>query len=395
MSQNASVAPSIMGTYRRFPLTLVEGRGSEVYDEKGQRYLDFLAGISVNALGHAHPVLVKALADQSQKLWHVSNLYNILPQETCADLLVENSGLDQVFFCNSGTEAVEAALKLSRVAAKGIHGADRPVTIAMKNSFHGRTYGSLSVTGQEAYQEPFAPMLPEVRFVDFGDLASIEDQMGDDVAAVLLEPLQAEGGLNVAPSGYLEGVRDLCDKNGSLLIFDEVQVGIGRLGHLFAHQKYGVEPDIMALAKGLGGGFPIGAMMAKGHVSKYFVPGTHASTFGGNPLATAVSSALLEEILKKGFLESVQERSSQLKAELEALTADLNVESEIKGEGMLMGIGFTQPVAPLVGACMEAGLLVGPAGTNVLRLAPPLNLSEVHLREGLAILGKVLKEVLS
>ena len=395
MSQNASVAPSIMGTYRRFPLTLVEGRGSEVYDEKGQRYLDFLAGISVNALGHAHPVLVKALADQSQKLWHVSNLYNILPQETCADLLVENSGLDQVFFCNSGTEAVEAALKLSRVAAKGIHGADRPVTIAMKNSFHGRTYGSLSVTGQEAYQEPFAPMLPEVRFVDFGDLASLEDQMGDDVAAVLLEPLQAEGGLNVAPSGYLEGVRDLCDKNGSLLIFDEVQVGIGRLGHLFAHQKYGVEPDIMALAKGLGGGFPIGAMMAKGHVSKYFVPGTHASTFGGNPLATAVSSALLEEILKKGFLESVQERSSQLKAELEALTADLNVESEIKGEGMLMGIGFTQPVAPLVGACMEAGLLVGPAGANVLRLAPPLNLSEVHLREGLAILGKVLKEVLS
>jgi acetylornithine/succinyldiaminopimelate/putrescine aminotransferase len=193
----------------------------------------------------------------------------------------------------------------------------------------------------------------------------------------------------------LEGVRRLCDKNGSLLIFDEVQVGIGRLGHLFAHQKYGVEPDIMALAKGLGGGFPIGAMMAKGYVSKYFVPGTHASTFGGNPLATAVSSALLEEILKKGFLESVQERSSQLKAELEALTADLNVESEIKGEGMLMGIGFTQPVAPLVGACMEAGLLVGPAGANVLRLAPPLNLSEVHLREGLAILGKVLKEVLS
>jgi acetylornithine/N-succinyldiaminopimelate aminotransferase len=394
MSQIASMAPSIMGTYRRFPLTLVKGQGSEVFDEKGRRYLDFLAGISVNALGHAHPVLVDALSQQANKLWHVSNLYNILPQEECADLLVENSGLDQVFFCNSGTEAIEASLKLSRVASQAIHGKERPVTIAMNHSFHGRTYGSLSVTGQEAYQKPFEPMLPDVRFVNFGDLNALESQLGDDVAAVLLEPLQAEGGLNVAPEGYLAGVRKLCDAHGILLIFDEVQVGVGRLGHLFAHQGYGVEPDIMALAKGLGGGFPIGAMMAKEHISKHFVPGTHASTFGGNPLGTAVSSALLKEVLKTGFLEEVRSRSAQLKAGLSRIVEELEGKAHLRGEGMLQGLGFEEPVGPLVSACMEAGLLVGPAGATVLRLAPPLNLSEEHLKEGLAILSKVLKETI-
>lgn len=386
------MTPPIMGTYRRFPLTLVEGRGSEVFDDQGRRYLDFLAGISVNALGHANPTLVEALKNQAERLWHVSNLYHIPSQEECARLLVEHSGLDQVFFCNSGTEAIEASLKLSRIASKAIHGKDRPVTIAMKNSFHGRTYGSLSVTGQDAYQDPFRPMLPEVIFVDFGDLDGLKDQLSDQVAAVLMEPLQAEGGLNVAPEGYLEGVRRLCDENGSLLIFDEVQVGIGRLGHLFAHQRYGVEPDIMALAKGLGGGFPIGAMMAKAKISEHFVPGTHASTFGGNPLATSVSCALLRELIRPDFLQGVKERSSQLKEGLGKLVSEIGGDAHLRGDGMLQGIGFPKPVAPLVSACMEAGLLVGPAGACVLRLAPPLNLSSEHLEEGLEILGKVLKE---
>jgi acetylornithine/N-succinyldiaminopimelate aminotransferase len=376
----------VMGTYGRFPVTLTRGKGSEVFDDQGRRYLDFLGGISVNALGHAPQEVAEALHHQVDTLWHVSNLYHIEPQRELAKLLVENSCFHQAFFCNSGTEANEAALKLSRIACVKEGKGERSVTVAMKKSFHGRSYGALSVTGQEAYQAPFRPLLPEVRFAEFGDIESLKACLDSKVAAVILEPLQAEGGLNSPPAGYLKAVKELCNQNGSFLIFDEVQVGMGRLGQLFAYQHYGVEPDIISLAKALGGGFPIGAMLAKGHLSRHFTPGTHASTFGGNPLATATARAVVKTLLKPGFLESSRERSAALKQGLESIVAQNKAILGVKGEGMLMGLQFEKPVAPLVKACLDEGLLVGSAGGTVLRLAPALNLSVEHLAEGLKLL---------
>jgi acetylornithine/N-succinyldiaminopimelate aminotransferase len=383
--------PAVMGTYGRFPVTLTRGHGDEVFDDQGQRYLDFLGGISVNSLGHTPKVISEALHAQVDQLWHVSNLYHIQPQIELAQILIDNSCFDQAFFCNSGTEAVEAALKLSRIASTKEGRGDRHLTVAMNRSFHGRTYGSLSVTGQAAYQAPFQPLLPEVRFADFGSLESLASKLDDSVAAVILEPLQAEGGLNSPPEGYLQGVRDLCDQHGAFLIFDEVQVGMGRLGHLFAHQKYGVEPDIISLAKALGSGFPIGAMLAKGQLSQHFVPGTHASTFGGNPLAASAGLATVRELLSPGFFGSVQERSQKLIQHLDIMVQKHDHIISRKGEGMLLGLEFTQPVGPLVKSCLEAGLLVGSAGPNVLRLAPALNLAIEHLEEGMVLLNTCLE----
>ena len=381
----------VMGTYGRFPITLIRGKGTEVFDSQGRRYLDFLGGIAVNALGHAPEEVAKALHHQVDTLWHVSNLYNIEPQRELAKLLIENSCFHQAFFCNSGTEANEAALKLTRLACVKEGRGERSVTVAMKKSFHGRSYGSLSVTGQEVYQAPFRPLLPEVRFADFGDIDSLKACMDEKVAAVILEPLQAEGGLNSPPAGYLQAVKSLCEKNGSFLIFDEVQVGMGRLGQLFAYQNYKVEPDIISLAKALGGGFPIGAMLAKGHLSRHFTPGTHASTFGGNPLATATAGAVVKTLLQPGFFEKSRERAEQLAKGLGKLADEHAQIVTVKGEGMLKGLQFEKPVAPLVKTCLEAGLLVGSAGGTVLRLAPPLNLSADHLSEGLGILKECIK----
>lgn len=389
-----SSLPPVMGTYGRFPITLTRGHGDEVYDDQGRRYLDFLSGISVNGLGHTPEKVAAALHEQVDKLWHVSNLYHIEPQVELAKVLVENSCFDQAFFCNSGTEAVEAALKLSRIATEKLGRGERSITIAMKQSFHGRTYGSLSVTGQEAYQAPFRPLLPEVRFADFGDIDSLKSLLDEQVAAVILEPLQAEGGLNSAPNGYLQEVREACDANGTLLIFDEVQVGMGRLGHLFAHQKYGVEPDIISLAKALGSGFPIGAMLAKGEVSQYFVPGTHASTFGGNPLATSAALATVNTLISEGFLEKVRDRATELRQKLEKLAAQHESILELRGEGMLQGLKLNQPAGPLVKDCLESGLLVGSAGADVLRLAPALTLSSEHLDEGIQLLQSCIENTL-
>jgi acetylornithine/succinyldiaminopimelate/putrescine aminotransferase len=309
-----------------------------------------------------------------------------------AEILVNNSCFDQAFFCNSGTEAVEAALKLSRIASQKEGRGDRHVTVAMNKSFHGRTYGSLSVTGQESYQAPFRPLLPEVRFADFGDLQALDELVDDNVAAVIMEPLQAEGGLNVAPEGYLEAVRKLCNERGAFLIFDEVQVGMGRLGHLFAHQRYGVEPDIISLAKALGSGFPIGAMLAKGQLSQHFVPGTHASTFGGNPLATSAALATVQELLKPGFLDTANQRSEELIQRLSALKEKHDSVLGLRGQGMLLGLEMSAPVGPLVKSCLEAGLLVGSAGPSVLRLAPALNLKPENLTEAMGLLDTCLEK---
>jgi predicted acetylornithine/succinylornithine family transaminase len=384
--------PAVMGTYGRFPVTLRRGHGDEVFDDSGKRYLDFIGGISVNALGHTPKVVADALHQQVDTLWHVSNLYHIEPQIALAEILVNNSCFDQAFFCNSGTEAVEAALKLSRIASQKEGRGDRHVTVAMNKSFHGRTYGSLSVTGQESYQAPFRPLLPEVRFADFGDLQALDELVDDNVAAVIMEPLQAEGGLNVAPEGYLEAVRKLCNERGAFLIFDEVQVGMGRLGHLFAHQRYGVEPDIISLAKALGSGFPIGAMLAKGQLSQHFVPGTHASTFGGNPLATSAALATVQELLKPGFLDTANQRSEELIQRLSALKEKHDSVLGLRGQGMLLGLEMSAPVGPLVKSCLEAGLLVGSAGPSVLRLAPALNLKPENLTEAMGLLDTCLEK---
>lgn len=381
----------VMGTYGRFPITLIKGKGSEVYDETGKRYLDFLGGISVNALGHCPERAKEALLSQVDQLWHVSNLYHIGPQNDLAHELVEHSDFDQVFFCNSGTEANEAALKLSRIATAKCGRGQRPITVAMNQSFHGRSYGSLSVTGQASYREAFEPLIPQVRFADFGDLKSLEAQLDDRVAAVMLEPLQAEGGLNSPPPGYLQGVRELCDRYGAWLIFDEVQVGIGRLCKPFAYQHFGVTPDIMTLAKALGGGFPIGAMLARHELSQHFIPGTHASTFGGNPLACSAALAMVKTIFNGEFLEQTRKTADIIASDLESCVEQHNVVLCKKGEGMLTGLKLSQPVAPLVKACLEAGLLVGSASSHVLRLAPALNLSIDLWKEGFAILNTELE----
>ncbi|MBF0197185.1 MAG: acetylornithine/succinylornithine family transaminase [Planctomycetes bacterium] len=383
---SASTLPPIMGTYGRFPITLVEGKGTEVFDDKGQRYLDFLGGISVLPLGHAPDAPLKTLIEQANKLWHVSNLYHIQPQQDLAQKLVDSSCFDQVFFCNSGTEAVEAALKLARISSEKSHGKSRSTFVAMNKSFHGRSFGSLSVTGQESYQAPFRPLVPEVRFADFGDIASLKEQMADDVAAVIMEPMQAEGGLNMPPEGYLAEVRKICDEHGALLIYDEVQVGIGRLGSLFAYQLFGVEPDIMTLAKGLGGGFPIGACLAKAEISQHFVPGTHASTFGGNPLASATALAVLNAIEDGDVIEKSQAKAKTIEDFMAKACAKIDGALEPRGKGMLQGIRFDKPVLPLLNHCLEAGLLVGMAGPNTLRIAPALNTPDDLLEEGLNVL---------
>ncbi len=387
--------PAVMGTYGRFPMELVRGRGSEVWDSQGKRYLDFLSGISVCALGHCPETVAKALHQQIDTLWHVSNLYEIGPQKALAQLLVDHSFADQVFFCNSGTEAVEAALKLARIASEKISGNKRPVFVAMKASFHGRSLGSLSVTGQDGYQAPFRPLLPEVRFADFGSLDSLAPLLDDQVAAVILEPMQAEGGLNCPAEGYLQAVKDLCQKNGSLLIFDEVQTGIGRCGFLFAHEKYGVSPDIMSLAKGLGGGFPIGAMLATGATSQHFIPGTHASTFGGNPLACTAALAVMKEILAEGFLASVQSKAEKMKGALKQILNDVTGVVETRGLGLLQGLKLSSPALPIVKDLHAKGVLTGVAGAEVLRLAPPLNISNDLLDEGLDMIAASVKELLS
>lgn len=384
--------PALMGTYARSDLRLVRGEGSWVFDASGRRWLDFLGGISVLGLGHCHPRLVDALCGQARELWHVSNLFQIPAQEELARRLVERCFADQVFFCNSGTEAVEASLKLARLASSKIHGRQRKVFVAMERSFHGRSFGSLSVTGQTKYREPFEPLLDEVRFCAYGDIEALKKVVAQDVAAIIMEPLQAEGGLVSPPPGYLRQVRELCDERGVFLIFDEVQVGMGRTGVLFAHQAEGVEPDIMALAKGLAGGFPMGAMLARHQLSRFFEPGTHASTFGGNPLACRVALEVLDIIDQREFLEILSQRCRELEEGLQKLKGRHPMIEDLRGRGMLRGFGLDRPVAPLVKGCADAGLIVGSAGPQVLRLAPALNIDAETLGQGLDLLDRALGE---
>jgi len=372
-----SLADRVMfQTYGRFPITLVKGEGCRVWDEQGKEYLDFVGGIAVCALGHASPVVTEALETQAKELVHVSNLYYTRPQTELAALLVENAFADRVFFCNSGAEANEAAIKLARRYASEKNGPGRHTLICMENSFHGRTMATLSATGQRKIQAGYDPLLEGFRFVPFSDLQALENTMDGSVCAVMLEPIQGEGGVIVPDPDYLKGVRDLCDNRDALLIFDEVQVGMGRTGKLFAYQHYGVAPDIMTLAKALGNGLPIGAMLATETVSTAFGPGSHASTFGGTPLVTAVSRAVLKSLIDDGWIENAAKMGAYLKKELEALAQKHDAIKEVRGLGLIVGLELETQSAPVVRACLERGVLINAPKENVLRFIPPLIINE-------------------
>lgn len=373
---------AVMETYKRLNIAPESGKGSWLFDGEGNRYLDFISGIATNSLGHGHPALVKAIQDQASKLIHCSNLYEIPIQAEVAELLTEATDFDRVFFCNSGAESVEAAIKLSRKHAYNEHGPHKHEILTFSKSFHGRTYGGLTATAQPALQEGFGPMPAGFIHSQFGDLEAARELVGPQTAAILVEPIQGEGGINVAPDGFLEGLRELCDEHDALLIFDEVQTGAGRTGHLYAYQGAGVVPDVLTSAKGLGGGFPVGAVMVKEEFAA-LVPGTHGSTFGGNPLAMAAVKAVLGVVNDESFLEEVRFKGKVLRNGLEML-AERVPEAQVRGEGLLLGLDVGPDLAPEVFQyCMDEGLLVNVIGGTTIRLAPPLTVTRTEVRAAL------------
>ena len=374
---------AVMETYKRMNITPTKGKGSWLFDENGYRYLDFIAGIATNSLGHAHPALVKAIQEQAAELIHCSNLYEIPLQAEVAGMLTASTDFDKVFFCNSGTEAVETAIKLTRKHAYNEYGPEKSEVLAFTNSFHGRTYGGLTATAQTSYHEGFGPMLPGFAYAPFGDLQAAREMIGSQTAAVLVEPIQGEGGINAAPEGFLQGLRDLCNEYGAVLIFDEVQTGVGRTGHLYAYQGIGVVPDVLTSAKGLGGGMPVGAVMAKEEYAS-LTPGNHGSTFGGNPLAMAAVKAVLGVVDDPAFLEEVRFKGRILKNAL-ALIADRVPSAEVRGEGLLLGLDLKDPelARQVFEHCLEEGVLVNLVAGTTVRLAPPLTVTRAEIRYAL------------
>jgi acetylornithine/N-succinyldiaminopimelate aminotransferase len=399
VDKNASFAQrqsaNLVGNYRPQPITLVRGEGCTVWDAEGQSYLDLMGGIATAALGHCHPKVVSALVEQAGKIWHTSNLYSTEPQIDLAERLVRHSFAERAYFCNSGAEANEAALKLARRWQRD-RGEDRYEIVAFDGSFHGRTLFTVSATGQPAYWKGFEPMVPGIHHAPFGDLDATRALLSDRTAAILVEPIQGEGGVRPAPPEFLRGLRELADENGCLLIFDEIQTGMGRTGKLFAYEHYGVVPDVMTLAKALGNGIPIGAMLTRSDLASALVPGTHASTFGGNPLATACAAAVMDELTEGGVLDHAQEMGSYLGTRLDEIAARLGPERvvEARGMGLLRALELTGPAAEIIAACRERGVLVIPAGANVIRLAPPLVITREEIDRGTKVLEKVLEEVL-
>ncbi|MGB9661839.1 MAG: acetylornithine transaminase [Moorellaceae bacterium] len=384
----------VMRTYGRYPIALVRGAGARVWDADGREYLDFVEGLAVNSLGHCHPRVVEAIREQAGKLLHVSNLYWIEPQVELAQMLVENSDLDKVFFCNSGAEANEAAIKLARKYAKLHKGEECYEIISMRRSFHGRTLAALAATGQEKFHRGFEPLPVGFRYVPFNDLEALREAINSRTCAVMLEPVQGEGGVYPADPDYLKAVRELCDKEGILLIFDEVQCGLGRTGYLFAYQYYGVEPDLMTLAKALAGGVPIGAMLAKEEVAAAFAPGDHASTFGGNPLATAAGVAALRTILEEGLIDNAREQGEYLIEKLKSLAAEFPQIVEILGRGLLVGVEIEGPAEDIAKICLERGLLVNAIHGRILRFLPPLTVKREEIDAALGILKTALRDCL-
>jgi acetylornithine/N-succinyldiaminopimelate aminotransferase len=381
----------LMNTYNRFPVVLRKGRGMKVWGADGKEYLDFAGGVAVNSLGHCHPKVVIAIQKQAQRLIHVSNYYHIEPQIKLGKLLVENSFADKVFFCNSGAEAIEAAIKLVRRYFHEQPGHTRFEIIATINSFHGRTLAALSATGQDKFKEGFRPLVPGFRHVEFNDIDAIEAAVTKDTCAVMLEPIQGEGGIKMPDPDYLKDVRALCDRHGILLILDEIQTGMGRTGKLFAYEHFGMTPDIMAIAKGLGGGVPIGAMLATEKVASAFQPATHGSTFGGNPLVCAAAVAAFEVLIEDGFiLDQCRRMGKYLKKRLEELKKEFpSIIADIRGMGLLIGMELVRNCAPVVKACMENGVLVNCTAGNVLRFMPPLIVTEKEIDHLIDVLDQV------
>ncbi len=386
--------PSVLPTYNRAPMAFVKGEGAWLTDAEGQRYLDFGAGIAVNALGHAHPALVAALTEQAGKLWHTSNLYQIPNQQALADALVEHSFADTVFFTNSGTEACELAVKMVR---RHFHDAGQPERtdiIAFSGSFHGRSAAAIAAAGSEKMTKGFAPLLPGFVHVPFGDHDALNAAVSDTTAAILIEPVQGEGGIRPVPDQCLKGLRDLCDQSGMLLIYDEVQCGMGRTGKLFAHEWSGAAPDIMMVAKGIGGGFPLGAVLATEQAASAMVAGTHGSTYGGNPLGCAVGLAVMKIVADPAFLEQVNRKAGLLRQKLEGLiAAHPDVFDHVRGSGLMLGLVCKAPNTDVVKAAYDTRLLTVPAAENTIRLLPPLNITEDEIAQGVIRLDHAAKAV--
>ncbi|MFN6558886.1 MAG: aspartate aminotransferase family protein [Nostoc sp. ChiSLP01] len=391
---------AVMHTYGRFPLALERGAGCRVWDTQGREYLDFVAGIATCTLGHAHPVMVEAVTRQIQKLHHVSNLYYIPEQGELAKWLVEHSCADRVFFCNSGAEANEAAIKLARKYAHTVLDIEKPIILTANASFHGRTLATITATGQPKYQKHFDPLMPGFHYVNYNDINSVEvavselDEGDYRVAAILIEPLQGEGGVRPGDIAYFQKLRQICDETGILLIFDEVQVGMGRSGKFWGYEHLGVEPDIFTSAKGLGGGIPIGAMMSK-KFCDVFQPGEHASTFGGNPFVCGVALSVCQTLERENILQNVEDRGEQLRTGLKAIAAKYPHHiSEVRGWGLINGLELRSEVAltaaDVVNAAINEGLLLVPAGPKVIRFVPPLIVTEAEVNTALQAVDKAM-----
>jgi acetylornithine aminotransferase len=380
----------VFNTYGRTPIMLVEGQDCRVRDSEGRWYVDFIAGLAACPLGHGNAKLAEAIAQQARRLIHVSNIFYIEPQIRVAELLTEHSFANKAFFCNSGAEANEGAIKLARKFFHDSGEHERYHIVTMEHSFHGRTLATLAATGQTKYRNGFEPHTQGFSHVPFGDIERLKEAVTDRTAAILVEPIQGEGGVRVAPAEYFGQVRELCDRTGTLLMFDEVQTGMGRTGKLFAYENLGVAPDVMTLAKGIAGGVPMGALLATDRVAQAFVPGTHASTFGGNPLASAAAYAVITEILSEGFLENVRSKGNYLHAKLEELAAKHSLIREVRGMGLMQAIDLTVPGANLSVRMREAGFLINCTADTVLRFLPPLIVTEQEIDEMIGALDTAL-----
>ncbi|WP_170414350.1 aspartate aminotransferase family protein [Ruegeria arenilitoris] len=386
--------PSVLPTYNRAPLTFVKGEGAWLTEADGRRFLDLGAGIAVNALGHAHPALVNALTEQAHALWHVSNLYNIPQQQALADKLVEHTFADTVFFTNSGTESCELAVKMARKYFYDKGQPERVEIITFDGSFHGRSSAGIAAAGSEKMTKGFGPLLPGFVHVTFGDLDGVTNAITDKTAAILIEPIQGEGGIRPVPDAELKALRQICDDNGLLLILDEVQCGVGRTGKLFAHEWAGITPDIMMVAKGIGGGFPLGAVLATEDAASGMTVGTHGSTYGGNPLGCAVGCAVIDQVATPAFLEGVNRKAGMLRQKLEGLIADHpDVFEEVRGTGLMLGLKCKATNTDVVNAGYDNEVITVPAADNVIRLLPPLTLTEDDIAQAMIRLDKAAAQV--
>ena len=383
----------IAATYKRFPIVLTKGEGCTLFDEKGDAYTDFVAGIAVCNLGHAHPGVAEAVADQARRLVHVSNLYYTVPQTELAEWLVEHCFADRAFFCNSGAEANEAAIKLARKYSKDRGAPERFRIITMEGSFHGRTMATLSASGQSKIHKGFEPLVDGFDIVPFNDLEAVRNAITGETCAVMLEPIQGEGGVQCPGPGYLEDLRKLCDKHGLLLIFDEVQTGMGRTGKLFAHEHFGMTPDIMTVAKALANGLPMGAMLAREDVAASLTAGSHASTFGGTPLVAAAALTVVKSLVEEGVLQNCERVGAYFKDRLLELKAKYAFIQEVRGKGLMLGLDLAIDGVAVVKACMDRGFLINCTQEHILRFIPPLIIQEGQIDSPIECLGSIFEDM--